>query len=267
MFEFTQLLLSVLSFKTFLRLPSTSTCNTNNDTNRPKSTSNDNRPSTSNDNRPTSSSDFDIRSAKKALHAESRKDGSKQITRGGVKGRGKSSTGRGKSSAVRGKSSAIRGNLSAGREKNIKSPSEKKRHDDHHDEPASKKQKTSSDTAEFHPWGGVSLNNELLQGPNLANNLKGVLVRSRQDNIAVIGDIESMFYQDKVPRYNKDCLRYYWWIDENPTEYRMSVHLFGATSLPSGCNYGLQNTLLKSSLMNLTLRVTDTVTKNMYVDD
>ncbi|CAC5406218.1 unnamed protein product [Mytilus coruscus] len=117
---------------------------------------------------------------------------------------------------------------------------------------------------------GVSLNNELLQGPNLADNLLGVLMRFRQDKIAVLGDIESMFYQVKVPTNNRDCLRFYWWkngnIDENPTEYKMTVHLFVATSSPSCCNYALQYTAEKFK-DEFDTKMTDTVTKNMYVDD
>ncbi|XP_072033404.1 uncharacterized protein [Amphiura filiformis] len=42
---------------------------------------------------------------------------------------------------------------------------------------------------------GQSLNSRLLQGPDLTNNLTGVLLRFRQYPIAVIGDIEAMYYQ------------------------------------------------------------------------
>ncbi|CAG2245379.1 unnamed protein product [Mytilus edulis] len=55
-------------------------------------------------------------------------------------------------------------------------------------------------------------------------------------------------------------------IDENPTEYRMTVHVFGATSSPSCCNYALQYTAEKFK-DGFDTKVTDTVTKNMYVDD
>ena len=48
-------------------------------------------------------------------------------------------------------------------------------------------------------FGDQSLSDVLLQGPNPTNNLLGTLLRFRQDNVAVIGDIESMFYQVNVP--------------------------------------------------------------------
>jgi hypothetical protein len=57
---------------------------------------------------------------------------------------------------------------------------------------------------------GISLHSQLLQGPNLANNLLGVLMRFRKIKIAIVGDIESMFYQVKVPVTDRDSLRFYW---------------------------------------------------------
>ncbi|XP_070569421.1 uncharacterized protein [Ptychodera flava] len=48
---------------------------------------------------------------------------------------------------------------------------------------------------------GVSLNNLLLQGPDLTDNLLGVLLRFRQEPIALMADIEAMFHQ----RYGWDA--------------------------------------------------------------
>ncbi|XP_070554735.1 uncharacterized protein [Ptychodera flava] len=62
---------------------------------------------------------------------------------------------------------------------------------------------------------GVSLNNLLLQGPDLTNNLLGVLLRFRQEPIALMADIEAMFHQVKVREEDSDCLRFYWWPDGN----------------------------------------------------
>ena len=47
---------------------------------------------------------------------------------------------------------------------------------------------------------GVSLNNQLHQGPDLTNSLLGVLLRFRQYPIALVTDIEGMFDQVKVPQ-------------------------------------------------------------------
>ena len=57
-------------------------------------------------------------------------------------------------------------------------------------------------------FAGTSLNEELLQGPDLINNLVGVLVRFRQDPVALIADIESMFHQVRViPEDTDSCGR------------------------------------------------------------
>ena len=50
--------------------------------------------------------------------------------------------------------------------------------------------------ARFH---GVSLNDCLLSGPNLENTITGTLLRFRHHGVAIIGDIESRFYQVRVP--------------------------------------------------------------------
>ncbi|KAI3359305.1 hypothetical protein L3Q82_002621 [Scortum barcoo] len=42
---------------------------------------------------------------------------------------------------------------------------------------------------------GTSLNTELLQGPDLANSLVGVLTRFRKEEVAIMADIEAMYYQ------------------------------------------------------------------------
>ena len=42
---------------------------------------------------------------------------------------------------------------------------------------------------------GLSLNSMLYRGPDLRNSLVGVLTRFREDKVAVMADIESIFYQ------------------------------------------------------------------------
>ena len=68
-----------------------------------------------------------------------------------------------------------------------------------------------------------SLNKHLLQGPDLTNNLSGVLCRFRQEPIAFTCDIEAMFHQVKVNEEYRDLLRFLWWEDgdliKEPKEY------------------------------------------------
>lgn len=117
---------------------------------------------------------------------------------------------------------------------------------------------------------GTSLNNELLQGPNLTSSLFGVLVRFRQEPVAFMGDIKSMFYQVKVPEEDRDFLRFLWWPEGNTSldvvEHRMTVHLFGAVSSPSCASYALRKTAEDNS-HHFAAEVVDTVKRNFYVDD
>ena len=57
-------------------------------------------------------------------------------------------------------------------------------------------------------FAGTLLNNELLQGPDLTNNLVGILIRFRQDPIALIADIEAMFHQVRVTPDDCDALQF-----------------------------------------------------------
>ena len=52
-------------------------------------------------------------------------------------------------------------------------------------------------------YQGKSLNDLLLNGPDLTNTLFGVLLRFRQERIALMADNESMFYQVRVA--DADC--------------------------------------------------------------
>jgi hypothetical protein len=89
-----------------------------------------------------------------------------------------------------------------------------------------------------------TLNENLLQGPDLTNNLIGVLCRFRKDPVAFTCDIENMFHQVKVKESDRDLLRFLWWeggdVTKEPKEFRMTVHLFGATSSPGCANFALK---------------------------
>ncbi|XP_068704513.1 uncharacterized protein [Montipora foliosa] len=95
-------------------------------------------------------------------------------------------------------------------------------------------------------YQGTSLNDQLLQGPDLTNNLVGVLTHFRQEPVAVMADVESMFHQVCVSPNNCDTLRYPWWpnndLNSEPEEYQMMLHLFGTTSSPSCANFSLRRT-------------------------
>ena len=92
-------------------------------------------------------------------------------------------------------------------------------------------------SAEHH---GVSINKELLPGTDLTNQIAEVLLRFREERIAVTGDIEAMFHQVEVPEQQ----RLIWWkdsdIDKDVVDHEMTVYVFGGVSSPSFSNYALK---------------------------
>ena len=53
-----------------------------------------------------------------------------------------------------------------------------------------------------------SINKELLPRSDLTNQIVGVLLRSREEPIAVTGDIEALFHQVKVPEKQRNYIRF-----------------------------------------------------------
>ena len=117
---------------------------------------------------------------------------------------------------------------------------------------------------------GTSLNDQLMQGPDLNNNLVGVLMRFRQEKFAIIADIESIFHQARVDPRDRDALRFLWWpsgeLHSTPAEYKMAVHVFGATSSPScACFYLLRTA--EDNKDTFPNEIVNTVKTNFYLDD
>ena len=117
---------------------------------------------------------------------------------------------------------------------------------------------------------GQSLNDHLMKGPNLVNSIVGVLLRFRKHLIAVVGDIESMFHQVRVPPENCDSLRFLWWPQGNllaePVAHRMVVHLFGAKPAPSIAAFCLKETAKEFGKF-FEPHIAQNVKRCFYVDD
>ena len=117
---------------------------------------------------------------------------------------------------------------------------------------------------------GKCLNDELLQGPDLANLIVGVLIRWRLEEIAVQADIKSMFFQVYVPKHHQKYLRFVYWpdgdLEADLEDYQMCSHLFGAKSSTSCCIYALRRTALDNK-DKYAKEVCDTILNNFYVDD
>nr|XP_039258906.1 uncharacterized protein LOC120335470 [Styela clava] len=92
----------------------------------------------------------------------------------------------------------------------------------------------------------TSLNDQLLQGPDMANGLLSVLLRFRMYKYGITADIEAMFLQARVTPRDVDALRFLFWPDgdltKTPVDHQMLVHCFGNTSSPFCANYCLRRT-------------------------
>ena len=63
-------------------------------------------------------------------------------------------------------------------------------------------------SAEFE---GKSINKELLPGLDLTNQIVGILIRFRDEKVAVMADVESMCYQVQAPENQRTNLKFLWW--------------------------------------------------------
>ena len=92
---------------------------------------------------------------------------------------------------------------------------------------------------------GKYLNDKLLHGLDLMNNLVGVLLYFyfRQYPFVIVGNIKGMFSQVLAAEDDRVELRFFWLekynLDGPIVEYRMQSHVFGAKSSPCCAAYAL----------------------------
>lgn len=117
---------------------------------------------------------------------------------------------------------------------------------------------------------GVSLNNQLLRGPENTSSLIGVILRFRVESVAVAADVKRMFHQVFVAPEDRGALCYLWWPDgditKEPKTHQMLVHIFGATSSPSVAEYALRRTAQDNS-SEYSPDAVQAVQRDFYVDD
>ena len=120
-------------------------------------------------------------------------------------------------------------------------------------------------------YNGASLNDELLVGPDLLNNLCGVLLRFREERVAITADIESMFHQCLIIEQDQPALRFLWRnleTSRNPDVYQMMVMIFGAASSPCTANYVLRKTADDNCEdPSFSPETIEAVKRNFYMDD
>ena len=95
---------------------------------------------------------------------------------------------------------------------------------------------------------GKSINHELMSGLSLTNQIVGLLLVFREEEVAFIADIDATFYQVKIPPDQRSHLRFLWWtnndINKEVVDFEMCAHVLGGTSSPSCCNFAIKKTTI-----------------------
>lgn len=87
---------------------------------------------------------------------------------------------------------------------------------------------------------GISLNTNLLKGPQQYQPLPSVLFHFREGAIAVCGDIKEMFHQILIQKEDRCSQRFLWRDGDDsrkPDVYEMNVMTFGAACSPCAAQY------------------------------
>ena len=115
-------------------------------------------------------------------------------------------------------------------------------------------------------YKGVSLNSNLLTGPDLLTNLAGIVMRFREDQIAISADIEAMFMQVFVSPEDQPYLRFLWKNNTGqPATFQYTRHIFGATDSPCVACYATRQCAKDNADKYPAL---EQITKrNIYMDD
>ncbi|XP_053686640.1 uncharacterized protein LOC128736183 [Sabethes cyaneus] len=114
---------------------------------------------------------------------------------------------------------------------------------------------------------GVSLNSQLLKGPDLLTPLPTVLTQFRQFPVAVCGDIKEMFHQIKIREHDRQSQRFLWRDDpsKRPQIYVMDVATFGSSCSPVSAQY-VKN-INAAELADRFPRAAIAIQTRHYVDD
>ena len=117
-------------------------------------------------------------------------------------------------------------------------------------------------------YKGQNLNKILLPGPTLGPSLLGVLLRFREHEVAISGDIKSMFHQVRLLTRDKPLLRFLWrdmMKDTLPSVYEWQVLPFGTTCSPCCATFALQRHVESQTQPSDPVR--QSVERAFYVDN
>ncbi|XP_045034645.1 uncharacterized protein LOC123475716 [Daphnia magna] len=93
-------------------------------------------------------------------------------------------------------------------------------------------------------YQGIALNEVLVKGPNLINDIGATLLLLREKPVSLSGDIQLMFLQVGVKKEDRSALRFLWRTPgsrKRPTVYEMQRQIFGSVSSPFICSQVLRH--------------------------
>ena len=117
-------------------------------------------------------------------------------------------------------------------------------------------------------YQGHALNDYWLKGPDLLNNLFGVILRFREKEVAVMGDISKMYHRILIPEEDQHVHRFLWRnleTEREPDVYVKTVLTFGDKPAPAMAQIALRKTAEENKKDYP--EAAEVLTKNSYMDD
>lgn len=115
---------------------------------------------------------------------------------------------------------------------------------------------------------GHKLNDYWMKGPDLLNNLFGVVLRFREKEVALVGDISKMYHRILIPERDQHVHRFLWRnleTSREPDVYVKTVLTFGDKPAPAMAQIALRKTAEESKITHP--KAAEVITKNAYMDD
>ena len=117
-------------------------------------------------------------------------------------------------------------------------------------------------------YRGMSLNDTLLPGPKLQNDIINVLLRFRKYAIAVASDVKEMYLQIHLREEDLSCVRFLWRdmkTDSPIREFEFTRWVFGLNASPFLAQYVSQQHAIKFE--EQLPRAAETIRQSTYMDD
>ncbi|XP_028416265.1 uncharacterized protein LOC114540191 [Dendronephthya gigantea] len=117
-------------------------------------------------------------------------------------------------------------------------------------------------------YKGQCLNDFWMKGPDLLNNLFGVVLRFRENEVAFCADISKMYHRILIPKEDQDVHRFLWRnleTEREPDIYVKKVLTFGDKPAPAMAQIVLRKTAEEAKEIHP--EASRTLLENSYVDD